>query len=249
MAQDAQTPAAQRAAHFGLAPPNENLLPLESRALFEAGALIPSAPWLALQPRGDGRQVMVLPGFKAGDRSTWALRRFLNFLGYDAHGWGLGVNQGNPEQDAQRLVQQLDKIQRQGEAITLIGWSLGGVVARATAMNHPTRVREIITLGTPVEGGPKYTRAGKYYSESRNIDLDAFEAYVHDTNKQTLDIPITVVYSQSDAIVGWRAAIDRYNPQARHIRVSGSHLGLGFNPCVWRTVAQTLNPNGERKIA
>jgi hypothetical protein len=56
-----------------------------------------------------------------------------------------------------------------------------------------------------------------------------------------LDVPLTVVYSRSDAVVGWRAAIDRYNPQAEHIEVPGSHIGLGFSPRVWRIIASTLS--------
>ena len=35
-------------------------------------------------------------------------------------------------------------------------------------------------------------------------------------------------------------AKDIYNPQARNIRVDGGHLGLGFNPKVWRIIADTL---------
>jgi len=40
-------------------------------------------------------------------------------------------------------------------------------------------------------------------------------------------VPPTVIYSRTDAIVSWRAAIDRYNPQAKHVQVPGSHVSLG----------------------
>ena len=59
-------------------------------------------------------------------------------------------------------------------------------------------------------------------------------------NSHGIDCPLTVLYSRSDGIVDWRAAIDRYNPQARHKRIRGSHLGMAFNPVVWRFVARTL---------
>ena len=52
---------------------------------------------------------------------------------------------------------------------------------------------------------------------------------------------MTVIYSRSDGIVNWRAAIDRYNEHARHIRLPVSHTGMGMNPLVWRTVAQILH--------
>ena len=238
---DAQSPVHVRRERYRLRPPSPALRPLEARAFFEFGSLLPSAPKLLSEPRGDGRKVVLLPGFLADDRSTWPLSRYLSFLGYDATGWGLGQNLGDPEAAAGRFIVRLVDSLPRGERITLIGWSLGGVVARLTAMHRPNAVREIITMGTPVEGGPKYTTAGAYYARKRGLDLDAFEEHVHETNKNTLDIPLTVIYSRTDGVVGWRAAIDRYNPQARHVEVPGSHVGLGFSPKVWRIVARTLH--------
>jgi hypothetical protein len=98
----------------------------------------------------------------------------------------------------------------------------------------------VITLGTPVEGGPKYTSIGDFYARGRGIDLDDFEAHVHNVNARGIDAPLTVVFSRSDAVVGWRAAIDRYNPHARHVEVRSSHIGLGTNPAVYRVIARTL---------
>jgi hypothetical protein len=49
-----------------------------------------------------------------------------------------------------------------------------------------------------------------------------------------------VLYSNRDGIVGPEIAKDIYNPQARNIRVDGGHMGLGFNPRVWRIIADTL---------
>ena len=40
------------------------------------------------------RTVMVLPGFMGGDASTLVLRRFLGDLGFSAHPWLLGTNDG-----------------------------------------------------------------------------------------------------------------------------------------------------------
>ncbi|MEM7134978.1 MAG: hypothetical protein AAF500_00285 [Myxococcota bacterium] len=236
-------PAARfdRQARYGLQAPNPALRYMEARALFEFGSLLPNAPKLAAEPRGDGRRVVLMPGFLADDRSTWPLRQFLSFLGYDASGWNLGLNGGDPEELAARFLGQLDSMRGDGQQLTLIGWSLGGVVARLIAMHRPDAVREIITLGTPVEGGPKYTSAGAFYARKRGLDLDEFERHVHDMNQTQLNVPLTVIYSRSDGVVGWRAAIDRYNPHARHIEVMGSHVGLGVSPRVWRIIARTLH--------
>ncbi|MEM8984785.1 MAG: alpha/beta hydrolase [Pseudomonadota bacterium] len=237
---DIETTAATRQTRHALQPPQRWLRYLEPRAAFETLALVPTSPLWATRQRGDGRQVMVIPGFMTDDGSTWPLRRYLTFLGYEALPWELGRNKGVPDKDAERLAERLDGVRRSGEQITLIGWSLGGVVARETARLRPDAVREVITMGTPVEGGPKYTIAAKHYAEERGEDLEAFEQYVHSVNSKGISQPLTVIYSESDGIVGWRAALDRYNPQARHIRVHGSHLGLGTNPQVWLAIEKTL---------
>ena len=238
-----------RERRYGLRPPNPALRYLEARVLLELGALVANARELRSEPRGDGRKVVLMPGFLADDRSMWPLRRFLSFLGYDARGWGLGRNEGDPEELAARFIDRLDTLREEGERLTLIGWSLGGVVARVVAMRRRDAVREVITMGTPVEGGPKYTSAGSFYARSRGIDLDAFEQHVHSLNREGLRVPLTVVYSRTDAIVSWRAAIDRYNPHARHVEVASSHVGLGFNANVWRIIARVLHASRDETSA
>ena len=238
---DADSAPIERRRLYQLRPPNPALRYLEARAIFEIGSILPNMPRLFSEPRGDGRKVILMPGFLADDRSMWPLRRFLTFLGYDAQGWGLGRNTGDPEALAEAFIARLDSFELHDQRVTLVGWSLGGVVARIVAMQREDVVREVITLGTPVEGGPKYTAAGSIYAEKRGLDLDEFEEHVHDMNREGLGVPLTVVYSRTDAIVSWRAAIDRYNPQAKHIHVQSSHVGLGFSPRVWRIVARTLH--------
>ena len=237
---DAIIPAAQRAAQFGMKAPNPALRFFEVRALIEAALLLPALPFLAARRRGDGQQVMLLPGFMADDGAMWALRRYLTYLGYDALPWGLGRNRGRPEADAERVLERIAEVRREDEPIILVGWSLGGVIAREVARRAPDVVREVITLGAPVEGGPKYTATGERFASALNIDLDAIEHRVHAANTKGVDCPLTVIYSRGDAIVNWRAAIDRYNPQAFHRRVPGSHLGMIVNPAVWWQVASAL---------
>jgi pimeloyl-ACP methyl ester carboxylesterase len=69
-----------------------------------------------------------------------------------------------------------------GTPVTLIGWSLGGVIVREVARDHPDLVRELITLGTPVLGGPKYTRVGALFGKRESIDLDRLEQEIHERN-------------------------------------------------------------------
>ncbi|MFO7873647.1 MAG: alpha/beta hydrolase [Bacteroidales bacterium] len=47
------------------------------------------------------------------------------------------------------------------QTAALIGWMLGGVIARETARAIPDVVSGVITYGTPVIGGPTYTPAAR----------------------------------------------------------------------------------------
>lgn len=236
----AATESFDRELRFGLRRPSRVRKYLEIRSVFEALLLLPAAPMLLSQPRGDNRRVMLVPGFGTDDGSTWALRRYLCWLGYDAIPWELGRNVGNPEQDAERVIMRMQAFDGEAGPTTLIGWSLGGVVAREAARQEPALVREVITFGTPVEGGPKYTATGDIFARRKNVDLDEIERRIHDINEQGLICPVTVIYSRGDGVVDWRSSIDRYNDHAVHKRVIGSHLGMGFNALVWRAVARTL---------
>jgi hypothetical protein len=52
------------------------------RASLELAATVTVAPLLAVEQRGDGHPVLVLPGLWGGDASTLLLRRYLGWLGY-----------------------------------------------------------------------------------------------------------------------------------------------------------------------
>lgn len=222
----------------GLTPPDrlatlaELLLPLDM-----AGFAF-HLPSLAFAPRGDGRPVLLLPGYGASERSMEPLSRFLGFIGYSAQHWDLGRNRGRVDQYARAIADQL--VARYDAPVTLIGWSLGGVVAREAARLVPDKVREIVTMGTPVIGGPKYTRAATRFATRESLDLDQFEVEVHERNLIGLNCPITAIYTDRDGIVSPASSQDIYNPQARMVKVGGGHFGLGINPRVWRIIADTL---------
>lgn len=121
---------------------------------------------------------MVLPGFGADDRSTWPLRRFLRSLGYDVRGWGLGTNDDDVEQLVERVGSIVEETAaRAADRLSLLGWSLGGYIAREVGRDLPEQVRHVVTLGSPVIGGPKYTTAAAAV-ERRGYDLDEIGAKV-----------------------------------------------------------------------
>jgi pimeloyl-ACP methyl ester carboxylesterase len=183
------------------------------------------------------RTVLLLPGYGAGPRSMRVIETFLRRRGHRVRDWGLGVNTG----DAKRLRSRLQDVVKAaceefGEPVALVGWSLGGYLAREYAREWPDGVQGIVTLGSPVIGGPRYTATAASY-RSQGHDLDAIERAVKDRYATPLRVPVTAIYSKRDGIVAWPACIDRWSPRVRHVEVSETHVGLVLSPSVLRVVA------------
>jgi pimeloyl-ACP methyl ester carboxylesterase len=218
-------------------PPPPQLLGWELLSGLEFGRLLARSPWLLAAPRGDA-PVVVLPGYGADDASTLPLRWFLRRLGHDVKGWTLGRNGGNVPALMPRVARAVRELAEQHERpVHLVGQSLGGVFARETARDHPDAVAQVITLGTPVIGGPAHTRVGAGYDSAA---LSRIAANIRARNRRPIRVPLTVVYSRRDGIVNWRACIDRENAQAEHVEVTSSHLGMGIDPRVWDLAATRL---------
>lgn len=224
----------------GLAPPSRAALISELLLPVDLARFAISWPVLIGAPRGDGHTVILLPGFRASERTMDPLLGFLRHLGYDVRHWGLGRNDGKVVAYANSLVRDLDARGGDAAPVTLIGWSLGGVVAREVARVAPARVRAVITMGTPVIGGPKYTSAARVYAAREGIDVDAVAHEAHRRALGGIDCPVTAIYTDRDGVVSPASSQDIYNSHTRMVKVDGGHLGLGFNPRVWRIIADTL---------
>jgi len=214
----------------------------EIRAPFEFASVALHVRALSQAPKGNGRAVMLVPGYLADDHSMRPLGAYLKYLGYAVYYTELGRNMGKVNTDMMLLGDRVESVSQglDGEKVTLIGWSLGGVLTREVARLFPDVVQEVLTLGTPIVGGPKFTTVGKRYAKGNNIDLEEFELDVHQRNSIGLTQPVTSIYSKSDGVVGWQASVDIYNQHAINIEVNGSHMGLGVNPKVWLTIAEVL---------
>lgn len=214
----------------------------EVRAPFEFASLLLYLNQLSHVPKANGEPVLLVPGYLTDDYSMRPLGAYLSYLGYQVFYTQMGRNMGKVNTDMLRLGERVESVSDSldGMKISLIGWSLGGVLTREVARLFPNVVQQVITMGTPIVGGPKFTSVGNQYAKLNDIDLDAFEQDVHQRNSIGFAQPVTSIYSKSDGVVGWQASIDSYNKQARNIEVSGSHLGLGVNPKVWLIIADTL---------
>jgi pimeloyl-ACP methyl ester carboxylesterase len=223
-----------------LKPPSFITTAKELLTPLELARLIAATPALTNYARGHGEPVMVLPGLGSSDVSTLIMRKYLAWLGYEVRGWNLGRNTGNVAELLPQVTEQIRRHYAQANAkVTIIGWSLGGVLAREIARDTPELIEQIITLGSPAVGGPKYTSFAKLYT-ARGVDLDSIEARIAERERRPISVPITSIYSKQDGIVAWQASIDKLNPQAEHVEVNATHLGLGISPEVFKVLAKKL---------
>lgn len=235
------------------APPSAFLVLTElPRALAELGSLPLAAPLLMKAQRGDGHPVLVLPGLSTTDRSTSLLRRYLSALGYDVHAWQLGRNLGPKAigQQGEKLIARLEEIYAStGQKVTLVGHSLGGIIARQLSRRRPDMVRQIVTLGSPFAGDPRSTNVWKLYEY-----LCGHSVSDADTKAQLLEshdappVPSTAIFSKADGIVAWQSCIEPQTPTTDNIEIPGSHCGLCVNPIAMYAVADRLaQPMGSWK--
>src|SRR5215207_3599605 len=102
-------------------------------------------------PAGDGRGIMLIPGFMAGDGSLATLTQWLRAAGWHTKRAGIRANVSCSEIACTRLEERLEALaERTGQRVTLIGQSRGGVFAKALGARRPDLVAGVVTLGAPV---------------------------------------------------------------------------------------------------
>ena len=251
---------------MNLSPPPSHNLFKETRAAGDLAhmalrLLCTSNPPIQTEP------VMLLPGFGASERAMRPLQHMLKRHQIHAEGWGLGRNLAgldlhhsigdlrpswsiDPIEEyrgeagfaylSDRVVERVKQRSEQLESkLSLIGWSLGGSLAREAGRELPDHVKQIITLGSPVVGGPKYTAAAGRMSK-RGIDIDWIEKQMQRREQWPIEVPITAIVSPSDGIVGFNAAQDIFSTNVRHIEMDVAHLSMPLNPKVWDVILDTL---------
>lgn len=220
-------------------------LALEGRGLFELPALFAAAPFLSTAPRGERHPVLVLPGLGANDRSTFALRGFLSSLGYDVHGWGRGRNIRLPQLEIPAIARTVTELfETSGQRVSVIGWSLGGILAREVARETPSRVRLVVTLGSPFAAPSANNVRTIWRLLTGQPEVTATSARIAELARP-LDVPATAIYTRSDGIVAWQACLEQEGPQRENIEVRTTHLGLGFHaPALWVIADRLAQPEG-----
>ena len=229
----------------------EALVPLE------AAQLARSPEWHGVgQVPGDGRAVLLIPGYLAGDASLTAMTRWLRGLGYRTHKAGIRANVDCSAAVCDALEQRLECLAEvSGERVAIIGQSRGGIIARALAKRRPDLVSGIVTLGSPNAGmlhihplvlgsigvvGALGSLRVPHLFTLRCLVGDCCAGFRESLECTAFpeDVGYKAVYSRHDGIVSWRACLD---PAADElIEVASSHCGMAVHPKVYGIVGRAL---------
>lgn len=225
-----------------LRPPSMVNTALELRVPFEWASMRVASPVMRRFPRGDGHSVLFLPGFTATDASTRQMRALFQHLGYRTYRWRLGRNKGPTERIAPRLLTLAERvIERADGPISIVGWSLGGLFARELARRYPDNMRQIITLGSPVNlAGDDRTRASELWDRVKPRHVDFLRLDVPPADRPALPAPTTSIFTRSDGVVYWKSCVIPRSETTENVEVWGTHSGLAFNPSVMYVIADRL---------
>lgn len=214
------------------------------RLAFQLSRALLSRPETDVVIRGDGHPIVVLPGFCCGNISTAFMRRALRQRGHNVIPWTCGHNMGITDEMVCDVVKQVSELAwANQQPVSLLGQSLGGCVSRVVANMIPHEVRQVVTLGSPINGVTEILDSVKMMYNARTIgSLDAQTAWETYYNMivDNPPVPCTSVYSKSDGVVGWRESIQVENDITENIEVGSSHLTMGFDIDVINIVADRL---------
>lgn len=194
------------------------------------------APMAGLSPRiGQGRPVLVVPGFLASDGSTRPLRLALAQAGFRTHGWKRGRMLGMRENMLDLIDARVRRISR-GEPVSIVGWSLGGLIAREYAKREPGFVDKVVTLGSPICGDPRRNNnVWRVYEWIAGHPVDA--PPVDCILEEKPPVETIAIWSAQDGIVAGHAA---RGSSDRAIEVGCGHIEMVFAPEAIRAVIGAL---------
>jgi pimeloyl-ACP methyl ester carboxylesterase len=209
---------------------------------FEAASFLAVSPLLHLLDRGHHHPVLVLPGFMGDDSSTLALRSLIRSWGHRVYGWGGGSNPGpTPEVLAALERRVADIVAKEGEKVSLVGWSAGGRYARYLARQQPDSVRQAVTLACPLQYRVGHDRSSiSFLSDRLQHRFAAGFGVRREHEHGPLPVPSTSIYTRTDGVVDWAACLDVVDDRHENIEVYATHGGFGFNPSAYFVIADRL---------
>jgi hypothetical protein len=210
--------------------------------------------WGSEVTRGNGEPVIFVPGFAAPDGSMatafWWSRR----MGYKPYVSSIGINLNCPDETRDRLIEKIRQaIRETHKAVTIVGHSWGGTIAREAARLVPEGVvRLVITLGSPMSPELRISGVLNAAKEANRQHLVRrpqrhSECYTTEcgcpfirglTEQAILQFRLVNVSALGDSVVHQE---DTVHPDAdRVVTVPGTHTGLPWNPLVYTVLGEEL---------
>jgi pimeloyl-ACP methyl ester carboxylesterase len=196
-------------------------------------------------PHGDGRPVLLIPGFLSGDWTLRVLHAWLGRIGYRSYLSGILFNVQHSERLLAGLRRKVAEVEKEnGSRVSLVGHSRGGLLAKVLAQRRPQLVEQVVALGSPLADWTDLaalthhavgmvTRANELALGRR---LNAEGRFTYDL-KLTPVVPTTSIYTPSDDVVNFRSCL---RPDIPAMPVWGTHNGLVVNPEVYRLLGRLL---------
>jgi pimeloyl-ACP methyl ester carboxylesterase len=211
-------------------------------------------PYAGPHKRAAVEPVLLVPGFMAGDLTLRMMGAFLRAEGFRTYRADIHVNVGCTREAVERLERRAETIvARRGRKVSIVGHSLGGMLARGLAGRRPDLVAGIVTMGSPVlapaavhgllalnvEVLNRLTRAGIGGLMSEDCTSGDCARLSYEESRAPLDpdLGFTAIYSPRDGVVDWKACLD---PLAEQVEVGISHCGMAIDPVVIDHVVAAL---------
>ncbi len=212
-------------------------------------------PYVGHHRPASAEPVLLVPGFMAGDYTLAPMATMLRGAGFRTYRSHIRMNMGCTREAADRLERRVEAIAgRRGRKVSIVGHSLGGMLARGLAARRPDLIHGIVSMGSPVlapgavhdllardaEMLTRLTRAGFGGLMSEDCIAGACARASFEESQAVLDASVcfTAIYSQRDGIVDWRACLD---PAAVAVEVTASHVGMALDPLVFDQVRIALD--------
>ncbi|KKN68929.1 hypothetical protein LCGC14_0445860 [marine sediment metagenome] len=199
-------------------------------------------------PRGDGAPVVLIPGALASDCATLEMRLWLGRMGYRAYKSGVGRMIDCPDIMRDKLLETIDRAyQDTGHSVTLIGHSLGGLIARGAALKRPTKVASVIMLASPfrrLDAHPLVMKliglvhGRKLQRHLRRTENSCTRCFKSAMAKSIHPVDTACIYTKTDSVVDWQDCV--MDDESLNYEVIGTHIGLVVNRQVYRVIAGLL---------
>lgn len=186
---------------------------------------------------------------------------FLRRQGFRTYRAQIRVHAGCTQEGTDRMERRVESIAiKRDRKVTIVGHSLGGMLARGLAARRPDLIEGIVSMGSPVLAPgavhrvlawdaqllAKLARIGIRGLMSADCFGGECARLFFTESQQPLDpkVAFTAIYSKRDGIVDWRACLD---PAAEQIEVRTSHCGMAVDPIVLDHVLAALRAQQVRQ--